>query len=472
MNVLRTLLRPSVLTDAFAATIVVWWTWFVTHLPWLGIPEQVSVAAILAAWLLALIICARAFGKEGRTWGEAVVASGAAGFLSALAGLLILGSKLVEDPSPGAMGQASLKPGAILMAVGFLALGTVLGLAGGAIGRFLSKPRQRANDADENRRNWLGRFGIVAAVAVVPLLIVGGLVTSSNSGMAVPDWPNTYGSNMFLYPIGPRATPAIYLEHSHRLFGALIGLTAIVLCALVFMYDRRGFVKLLTLIVLALVISQGILGGMRVLQGSAEAAKDAKWARVFHGVLAQIIFCLFVAIGVYLSPLYQRVKAAVVAGFVSFDPEGVKPKMFRIFSAAALHTTLLQLVFGAMYRHTRSAHALWTHIGFSVLIVVFVLLAAFAARGLRVSDAPAQKFVRTIGGLAAVCVGLQFTLGWLTFLLGGSTLEARSIAEVLLRTSHQANGALLLALVTILMLWGRILAPKAKAITPGTAVAA
>jgi len=472
MNLLRTILRPSVLTDAFAATIVVWWTWFVTHLPWLGIPEQVSVAAILAAWLLALIVCARAFGKEGRTWGEAIVASGVAGFLSALAGLLILGSKLVEDAQPGAMGQVSLKPGAVLIALGFLVLGTALGLVGGAIGRFLSKPRHRANDAEESRKSWLGRFGIVAAVAVVPLLIVGGLVTSSNSGMAVPDWPNTYGSNMFLYPIGPRAAPAVYLEHSHRLFGALIGLTAIVLCALVFMYDRRGFVKFVALLVLALVISQGILGGMRVLQGSAEASKDAKWARVFHGILAQVIFCLFVAMGVYLSPLYQRVKAAVAAGVLQIGHTGVKPKTFRIFATAAMHTTLLQLVFGAVYRHTRSAHALWTHMGFSLFVVIFVLLAAFAASGLRTPDAPVQRFLRRIGLLGAACVALQFLLGWLTFFLGGTGLEPSSLTEVLMRTAHQANGALLLAIATIMMLFGRALSPKAGAAKLGTAAAA
>ena len=66
-----------------------------------------------------------------------------------------------------------------------------------------------------------------AVVAVAPLLFVGGLVTSTNSGMAVPDWPNTFGSNMFLYPLGPRAQPDVYLEHSHRLFGTLVGLATL-----------------------------------------------------------------------------------------------------------------------------------------------------------------------------------------------------------------------------------------------------
>lgn len=378
----------------------------------------------------------------------------------------------MEQPKAGAIEQASLKPGAFLMALGFLVLGTLLGLIGGGVGKLFSRPRHRAIDVEENRKRWLGRFGIVATIAVVPLLIVGGLVTSSNSGMAVPDWPNTYGSNMFLYPIGPRAAPSVYLEHSHRLFGALIGLTAIALCALVFMYDRRAFVKYFALALLALVISQGILGGIRVLQGSVEAAQDAKWSRVFHGILAQIVFCFFVAIGVFLSPLYQRVRSTVSTGILRLGHTGVKPRTFRIFSAAAMHSTILQLIFGAVYRHTRSAHALWTHMGFSVLVVVFVLLAAFAAGGMRTPDAPVQKFVRRIGLLASACVALQFLLGWLTFFLGGTGLQPQSIPEILMRTSHQANGALLLAITTIMMLWGRALSPKGAEIKAGSPAAA
>lgn len=472
MNALRNLFRPSVLTVGFAVAIVVWWTWFITHLPWLGIGEQISLPTILALWLLSLLLGAIALYKGGLTAGESVIGSATAGLISSLLGLLILGSKLTTSASDSPDAEVSIRPSAALVVLGFLLTGLVLGIIAGLLGTFFARPTTHAIDADQSRRTWLGRFAIVAAIAVVPLLIIGGLVTSTNSGMAVPDWPNTYGTNMFLYPLGPRAAPSVFLEHSHRLFGALVGLTAIGLCILVMIYSEAKFLRFWAVAILILVIAQGVLGGMRVLQGSTTAAADAKWSRVFHGILAQIVFCLFVAMAVYLSPLYQRVKASVRANLLNFDGSSVKTRFFRFAATGALHATLLQLVFGAMYRHTRSPHALWTHVGFSFLVVVFVSLAAFAASGIKCSDAKAQRFINRVGIFAGFCVGIQFLLGWLTFFIGGTQLEPANILQVIVRSIHQANGALLLALVTILFLWARALAPKVKSPATATPVAA
>ena len=73
----------------------------------------------------------------------------------------------------------------------------------------------------------LHRFAAFVVAATAILIFAGGLVTSTGSGLSVPDWPNTFGTNMFLYPLGPRAAPDVFLEHSHRLFGTLVGLSAI-----------------------------------------------------------------------------------------------------------------------------------------------------------------------------------------------------------------------------------------------------
>jgi cytochrome c oxidase assembly protein subunit 15 len=48
---------------------------------------------------------------------------------------------------------------------------------------------------------WLHRFAVLVALATLALIGMGGLVTSHGAGMAVPDWPTTYGYNMFLFPI-------------------------------------------------------------------------------------------------------------------------------------------------------------------------------------------------------------------------------------------------------------------------------
>ena len=462
MGVLQAVAAPRTLTVAFAAALTVWWVWFLTHLPWLGLSEQVSIPTILASWALALFIGAGALRRSGLNQSQTLTTSAVAGFLSSLLGLLILGSKLTT--SAGLSAPVELRPAAALMILGFLSIGLVLGLLagfGGAKGPAF--PHHNVSD-----QRWLGRFAVLTVFAVVPLLVVGGLVTSSNSGMAVPDWPNTYGTNMFLYPLGPRAAPSIFLEHSHRLFGTFVGLTAIALFFLTLRHSDRRFLWFLAGLALFLVIAQGLLGGFRVLQGSTDAATDARWSRVVHGVLAQFIFCIYVILAVRLGVRYQHVRQQAEAGTLEFG-HGSKQKLLRVFSAAAMHATLLQLVFGAMYRHTRAPHALWAHIGFSVIVVLMALLAGFAARTIRFSDT-VEQFVRRVALLTLICVTFQSLLGGVVLMLGGTKPDPDSVAQVLLRSAHHANGAALLALVRVLMMWGRALSPRKLApVAPVTA---
>src|SRR6186997_3734563 len=91
------------------------------------------------------------------------------------------------------------------------------------------------------RSPWPHRWAVVLACATFPLVWVGGLVTTTDAGMAVPDWPNTYGYNLFLYPwqswlAGPWD---LFIEHGHRLLGMTAGLLAIALLATTAMVDRR-----------------------------------------------------------------------------------------------------------------------------------------------------------------------------------------------------------------------------------------
>lgn len=461
MSLLRSLFPPTVLTIGFAASLSVWCAWFLTHLPWLGLSEMVAKPVVLGVWLGALMIGAVLLRRAGRTGGETTFATAAAGLISASLGLLILGSKLTEPAGAAAsMTPAELRPHAALMTLGFLVLGGVLGLVGAGLAALTTGVRRVAIDSQSDDALWIGRFGVVAAASLVPLLVIGGLVTSTNSGMAVPDWPNTFGSNMFLYPLGPRAAPDVFLEHSHRLFGALIGLTAIALTFLTFIHPRAHALRVWAVVLLVLVIVQGTLGGLRVRLGATDFASDDKFYRVIHGVLAQVVFALFVVVAVLLSPLYQSVRDRVRRGELAFLEGGLSPRMFRIFANAALHTTFLQLIFGALYRHTRQPHALWTHIGFSVVVLVLALVAASAATSVRPDDARARTTLSRWGILAASCVFLQFALGWVAFIVGGSSHQAESIPQALIRTSHQANGALLVAILTVLAVWSKMLAPK------------
>ena len=110
---------------------------------------------------------------------------------------------------------------------------------------------------------WPHRLAVFTAAATAALIFVGGVVTNTGSGLAVPDWPTTFGQNMFLYPPSQWAGGILY-EHSHRLMGALVGLLTVVLAAALWVAAPRGGLRWVGLVAVAAVIGQGVLGGLRV----------------------------------------------------------------------------------------------------------------------------------------------------------------------------------------------------------------
>jgi cytochrome c oxidase assembly protein subunit 15 len=148
---------------------------------------------------------------------------------------------------------------------------------------------------------WPHRLACLLAAIVFPLIWVGGLVTTTDAGMAVPDWPGTYGYNMFLYPIetwlyGPFD---LFIEHGHRLLGALAGLIAIALVVVTYRTEPRTWVKRFSVILLALVIFQGLLGGLRV-------ELFARWIARIHGCVGPAFFAAVVAFCVATSRWWYR----------------------------------------------------------------------------------------------------------------------------------------------------------------------
>src|SRR5664279_2848980 len=101
------------------------------------------------------------------------------------------------------------------------------------------------------------RVALLAAALTLPLLFVGGSVTSYGVGMAVPDWPTTFGANMFLYNFW-NAPFGVQVEHTHRLYGSAVGLATIFLTCWFLAFEPRKWVKGLSLLALAAVIVQGI----------------------------------------------------------------------------------------------------------------------------------------------------------------------------------------------------------------------
>jgi len=239
--------------------------------------------------------------------------------------------------------------------------------------------------------------------------------------MAVPDWPQTYGSNMFLYPLGGRVQASmganyerVFVEHAHRLFGAFVGLTAFVLLVFTMVVERRTWVKVLAWIVLILVGVQGVLGGMRVhIESALQAENNVGASRVgtilatCHGVLAQLTVATIVALAVVLSDHFR----ALSPGQVVVDPAA--GKRAKRLCTATLHVALLQLLLGAVYRHFRTNHALWPHIGLAVVALLLAVLAGFTLASPPIRRSLVGPRVAVLGFALATVATLQFFLGWI-----------------------------------------------------------
>ena len=147
---------------------------------------------------------------------------------------------------------------------------------------------------------WRHRLTLVTLASTLLLLIVGGLVTSINAGLSVPDWPTSFGS---LDPFRPfpewwTVTPVL-AEHGHRLLGALTGLLTLALTVWTIRVEDRRWVRRLTVGALVLVILQGVLGGLRVVWISLDLA-------VVHACTAQLFVALLVVLAVVTSPSWIR----------------------------------------------------------------------------------------------------------------------------------------------------------------------
>jgi heme a synthase len=145
-------------------------------------------------------------------------------------------------------------------------------------------------------------YAVVAAASVSLLVCSGGLVTSHEAGMAVPDWPNTFGYNMFLFPVS-RWVGGVFFEHTHRLIASTVGLLTVILSIALFVIESRRWVKTLGLIAVGAVIVQGILGGLRVTENNAVLG-------LFHGCLAQSFFALMATIALVTSRFWERLEQA------------------------------------------------------------------------------------------------------------------------------------------------------------------
>lgn len=299
---------------------------------------------------------------------------------------------------------------------------------------------------------WLHRLCVLAVCLVWPLIWVGGLVTTYDAGMSVPDWPGTYGYNLFLYPyktwlFGPFD---LFIEHGHRLLGAVVGFVAIGIVASAFWAEPRRWVKVLSVGLLVAVIAQGTLGGVRVVLGDRTLA-------MVHGCFGPAFFALCAVACVVTS---RRWWNCVVDG--TQKPIG---KFAIAMGFGLIGLAYTQLVLGAQLRHALPT----TRPGMFAMTVMlhvmtaFILWALTAGVWLRLRRCGDLTLSRPAAGLIGL-VALQILLGvgtwavnygWPTILewVPGSAdylLRTKGFADSIIVTAHVATGSLILAVSAML----------------------
>ena len=314
----------------------------------------------------------------------------------------------------------------------------------------------------------LHRFAVFTALSTTFLIFAGGLVTSTDSGLAVPDWPLSYG---MLFP--PMVGGILY-EHGHRMVATFVGCLTLILAIWTWRREPRAWVRWLALGALGTVIAQGVLGGITVLYFLPTPVS------VSHALLAQTFFCLVVSLALFTSPDWKR--GLPVAGGRQGRPS------LPWLAAMTTGSIYLQLLLGALMRHTDSGLAIPDFpLAFGRIIPPFdspqiAIHFAHRAGALLVATMVGWTLVRVASEyrrhgrlmkpaiLIAALVAVQLTLGAFTVWTGVALNEelsyyARPLMNhvVLITTLHVVTGAVILAVSVLLTLRSFAMVPPREA---------
>lgn len=317
------------------------------------------------------------------------------------------------------------------------------------------KPLQPISPFNEPTPVWLRRFTKFVAASTLFLIFAGAMVTSTNSGLSVPDWPNTYGWFMFSFPLS-KMVGGIFYEHGHRLIASVVGFLTIVQAVWLQRREAKRFVRLLGWLSLGTVILQGVLGGITVLYLLPKPVSIA------HAGLAEIFFCLNVAIAFFTSRWYGDLRKV---------EKGDAP----VRMAWGLTTLVfMQILAGALMRHMGAGLAIpdfplsfgrvVPNFGSGQIVAAFVhraggflVAAAVVVMAVRLLRYEREHPLRTLAHLLLILVSAQV-------LLGGYVIWSAKHPYV--TSLHVVLGALTLATALLLTLASRTLAWRRTASSP------
>lgn len=277
----------------------------------------------------------------------------------------------------------------------------------------------------------LYQLSFFTAFSGLVLIIAGGLVTSHQAGLSVPDWPLSYGQWM------PPMVGKIFWEHGHRMIASFVGFLTLILCiGTHVVYGSNKNLKSFSRILVELVILQGVFGGLTVLYNLPHAVS------IVHASLGQIFFsslCLFA----------YTLKNEIEPLSFSISEEKKQPlaKAFRIARVTVI-ILLMQLFLGAATRHIRHMHAAWTHTGFALVVVTHIVLVFMRVSNLHLEDkAPLRAATFLLFAVLLQIILGAGSLGLTQFL---SHDGQPTLLQVCFTTFHQSLGAVLLATMIVL----------------------
>lgn len=290
----------------------------------------------------------------------------------------------------------------------------------------------------------LRRYTKFVAAATFALLLAGGMVTSTGSGLAVPDWPLSFGRVM------PPMEGGVLYEHGHRMVATFVGLLIVIEAVWLWRSEPRRWVKRLGAIAVVGVVAQGLLGGLTVLLRLPDSVS------IGHAVVAELVFAITVAIAVACSAEWQRARTE----------DRTVDHAVPMLAAITAGIVLVQIALGAAVRHTGAGLAIPDFplaygqlvppldsgpvaLHFAHRVGALVVTAAIGLTALRVFNSrPVEPYLVRPAIVMLVLVCVQVALGGWTVL----SFKAAGVA-----TAHLGVGALLWATAVVLaMRAGRV----------------
>ncbi len=290
---------------------------------------------------------------------------------------------------------------------------------------------------DRPTPRWLHYLAVLLVPGTFFLILAGGNVTSKGAGLAVPDWPTSFGS---VNPEGWTSDmggtrPGVRAEHGHRLIGAAVGLAILIVSIGLGFCENRAWVRKLGYATLAAVVVQGLMGGFRVTELSLSLA-------IIHGCFAQVVLCLTIVLALATSGTWMK-----HPGPAKLPAE---QRLLRFWTRGLVIAVFGQLILGALLRHTGQGAVV--HIAMALVVGMAIMQAVQVVFSFE-DDRLVKPMIAVMLGY-----GVQLMLGVMAYMIvlpiiGQSTGRAPlSFLQTYLPTAHVGVGALILGLSFLIAL--------------------